>query len=149
MWHLNWSSQYYICPKIPIFGTKHMYLLDRHSVFLNIYLNIISIETKFHNNYQTSFYRLLISVGVVGAAAPRFSEGQILQPKILRKNDFYSLDFHDFHPKIPLLSVFRSISKDLHPQSWNFNKVPVLTMKLITNFPFKVIDDNLNNIGEF
>ena len=60
---------------------------------------------EFHSE---SDCRALVSVGAVGAAAPidRFSKRLILHPQILRKDDFYNLDFHDFHSKVTLLSVF-------------------------------------------
>ena len=53
----------------------------------------------------------------------RFSGGLILHPH-LRKDDIYTLDFHDFHSKVALLPDFQRISENLHPQSWNPNQGP-------------------------
>ena len=55
----------------------------------------------------------------------RFPERLILHPQIIRKEDFYTLDFRDFPSKVTLSIVFCRISKKLHPQFLNPNDDPV------------------------
>ena len=38
-------------------------------------------------------------------------DGLILRPQILKKDDIYTLDFHEFHSKVTLFLAFFSISE--------------------------------------
>ena len=68
-----------------------------------------SLQTIRHNVFH--FWPLVVLVLRI-----TFSERQILHPQILREDDFYTFYFHNFDSKGTVLSVFQSISENLHPQ---------------------------------
>ena len=54
----------------------------------------------------------------------RFSESLFLNQQILRREGFYTLNLHNSHSKVILLSVFWSIFENLQPQFWNPSNGP-------------------------
>ena len=54
------------------------------------------------------FDKSYIGVGAVAqcSCTHRFSDGLILNPQILREDDFYAPDFHDFLLEVTLLISF-------------------------------------------
>ena len=62
------------------------------------------------------YHRDMVSVGAVGAAAPTDSQKDFFAPSDFDEGLLFVLDFHMFHPKVTLLSVFLEHFENLYPQ---------------------------------
>ena len=74
--------------------------------------------------------KVIVSLGAVGELHPQIFRRTAGHPQILEKHDFYTFDFHDFHPSHFVIS-FRSISENIHPQFWNPNQDPAYVYNLM------------------